>query len=119
MKQKIFPKTALFSVSNKKGLVPFASFLEKNGTKIIASGGTAAVLKKNGIKVKKVSSLTGFPEIFGGRVKTINPHISGGILGKRDLDAKEAKKKTKFYGLIWWFVTSIRFRRYQKTPIQP
>ena len=91
MKQKIFPKTALFSVSNKKGLIPFAAFLEKNGTKIIASGGTARVLKKNGIQVKKVSSITKFPEIFGGRVKTLSPQISGGILGQRDIDKQEAK----------------------------
>ena len=92
MKQKIFPKTALFSVSDKTGLVPFASFLEKNGTKIIASGGTASLLKQNGIKVKEVSSITKFPEIFGGRVKTLSPQISGGILGRRDADKKEAKK---------------------------
>jgi phosphoribosylaminoimidazolecarboxamide formyltransferase/IMP cyclohydrolase len=91
VKQKIFPKTALFSVSNKKGLVPFAAFLEKNGTKIIASGGTARILKKNGIQVKKVSSITKFPEIFGGRVKTLSPQISGGILGQRDTDKQEAK----------------------------
>ena len=97
MSQKIFPKTALFSASDKRGLVPFASFLEKNGTKIIASGGTANLLKKNGIKVKKVSSITGFPEIFGGRVKTLNPHISGGILGQRDVDSDEAKK----HKILW------------------
>ncbi len=92
MTKKIFPKTVLFSVSDKRGLVPFAKFLERNGTRIIASGGTASVLKKNNIKVKKVSSITRFPEVFGGRVKTISPYISGGILGQRDLDKEEAKK---------------------------
>ena len=66
MTKKIFPKTVLFSVSDKRGLVPFAKFLERNGTRIIASGGTASVLKKNNIKVKKVSSITRFPEVFGG-----------------------------------------------------
>lgn len=91
MKLKLFPKTALFSASDKKGIVPFAAFLEKNGTRIIASGGTAKILEKNGIQVKKVSSITKFPEIFGGRVKTLSPQISGGILGQRDKDKQEAK----------------------------
>ena len=52
----------------------------------------AKILKENDIKVKSVSSLTKFPEIFGGRVKSIHPNIAGGILGQRDKDAQEAKK---------------------------
>ena len=92
MSNKIIPKTALISVSNKKGLLPFAKSLNRCGVQIIATGGTAKALKKGGIKVKKISSITGFPEIFGGRVKTLNPLISGGILGQRDKDGKEAKE---------------------------
>ena len=88
---KIIPRTALISVSDKKGLLPFAKSLEKNGVKIIATGGTAKLLRKSGIKVKKISSITKFPEIFGGRVKTLSPYVSGGILGQRDKDLKEAK----------------------------
>ena len=88
---KIIPKTALISVSDKKGLLPFAKSLEKNGVKIIATGGTAKLLRKSGIKVKKISSITKFPEIFGGRVITLSPYVSGGILGQRDKDLKEAK----------------------------
>ena len=89
---KIKPKTALLSVSNKKGLVPFARFLAKQNIKLIATGGTAKTLRVAGVKVSSISSLTGFPEIFGGRVKSMHPKITGGILGQRDSDKEEAKK---------------------------
>ena len=92
LSNKIIPKTALISVSDKAGIVSFARFLQESGVKIIATGGTAKKLKENDIKVKSVSSLTKFPEIFGGRVKSIHPNIAGGILGQRDKDVKEAKK---------------------------
>ena len=89
---KVVPKTALLSVSDKTGIVPFAQFLQERGVKIIATGGTAKKLRENGIKVRSVSSLTRFPEIFGGRVKSIHPNIVGGILGQREKDRVEAKK---------------------------
>ncbi len=98
---KVKPKTALISVSDKKGLVPFARFLAKEKVKIIATGGTARVLRGAGIKVSSVSSLTGFPEIFGGRVKSMHPKIAGGILGQRDVDKEEAKKnKIRWIDLV-------------------
>ena len=97
MSNKIIPKTALISVSDKKGLLPFARALKKQGVQIVATGGTAQALKKGGVGVKKISSITKFPEIFGGRVKTLNPLISGGILGQRDRDGKEAKE----HGIPW------------------
>ena len=97
MSNKIAPKTALISVSDKEGLLSFAKSLKKHGVQIIATGGTAKVLKKGGIKVKKISTITKFPEIFGGRVKTLNPLISGGFLGQRDKDKKEAKE----HGVPW------------------
>jgi len=89
--KKIMPKTALLSVSNKAGLVSFGRFLKKKKIKIIATGGTAKTLKDAGISVLSVSSITKFPEIFGGRVKSMHPKIAGGILGERDLHKKEAK----------------------------
>jgi len=89
---KIKPKTALLSVSDKKGLVPFARFLAKQKIKLIATGGTSKALREAGIRVYSVSSLTGFPEIFDGRVKSMHPKIVGGILGQRDTDKEEAKK---------------------------
>ena len=92
MIKKVLPKTALISVSNKSGILTFARLLQKNGVKIFATGGTASALSDAGIKVSKVSSLSRFPEIFGGRVKTLSPYISGGILGQRDKDKAEAKE---------------------------
>jgi phosphoribosylaminoimidazolecarboxamide formyltransferase/IMP cyclohydrolase len=76
-------KTALLSVSDKTGLVEFASALADKGVRLIASGGTAARLVDAGLTVASVSSLTGFPEILGGRVKTLHPVVHGGILATR------------------------------------
>lgn len=79
-------RLALLSVSNKTGIVDFAKRLVNEfGFEIISSGGTAQTLKDAGVKVVKVSEYTQFPEILGGRVKTLNPKIHGGILARRDL----------------------------------
>jgi phosphoribosylaminoimidazolecarboxamide formyltransferase/IMP cyclohydrolase len=97
MSKKIIPKTAFLSVSDKSGLVPFARFLKNKKVKIIATGGTVRALKKAGIPAVSIASITGFPEIFGGRVKSIHPKIAGGILGERDIHNDEAKKN----GIEW------------------
>ncbi|MEK6576157.1 MAG: bifunctional phosphoribosylaminoimidazolecarboxamide formyltransferase/IMP cyclohydrolase, partial [Nitrospirota bacterium] len=76
-------KRALISVANKDGLVPFAKRLSKVGVEIISTGGTAKLLKDEGIAVRDVSEVTGFPEMLGGRVKTLHPKIHGGILARR------------------------------------
>jgi phosphoribosylaminoimidazolecarboxamide formyltransferase/IMP cyclohydrolase len=75
---------ALISVSNKEGLAEFARRLADLGVEIISTGGTAALLRNNGVPVKDVSELTGFPEMMDGRVKTLHPRVHGGILGLRD-----------------------------------
>ncbi len=75
---------ALLSVENKEGLVSFAQGLHALGIELISTGRTAAALAAASIPVKSVSELTGFPEILGGRVKTLHPVIHGGILAKRD-----------------------------------
>lgn len=77
-------KTALISVSDKSKVVEFARALVENGYQIIATGNTAKLITSNNIEVKEVSSLTGFPEIFDGRVKTLHPTIFGGILFRRE-----------------------------------
>ena len=77
-------KRALLSVYNKEGIVAFARGLQSLGVELISTGGTYALLKKEGISVSEVSSYTGFPEIMGGRVKTLHPMIHGGILAKRN-----------------------------------
>ncbi len=76
----------LISVSDKTGLVDFASALSGFGVKIISTGGTAAALRTAGIDVTEVSDVTGFPEMMDGRVKTLHPKIHGGFLALRDND---------------------------------
>lgn len=75
---------ALVSVSKKDGLIDFAKGLSEMGVEILSTGGTAKLLKDNGIPVIQVSNYTGFPEIMDGRVKTLHPLIHGGLLGRRD-----------------------------------
>jgi phosphoribosylaminoimidazolecarboxamide formyltransferase/IMP cyclohydrolase len=76
-------KRSLFSVYDKTGMVNFARPLAKQGVKLVASGGTARVLREAGLAVQAVSDLTGSPEILGGRVKTLHPAVHGGILSRR------------------------------------
>jgi phosphoribosylaminoimidazolecarboxamide formyltransferase / IMP cyclohydrolase len=77
-------KRALISVSDKTGLVDFATHLNRHSIEIISTGGTARTLKEAGLAVRDVSDLTGFPEILGGRVKTLHPKVHGGLLAIRD-----------------------------------
>ncbi|MFH1375177.1 MAG: bifunctional phosphoribosylaminoimidazolecarboxamide formyltransferase/IMP cyclohydrolase [Patescibacteria group bacterium] len=77
-------KTALLSVSDKSGITEFARQLRKLGFELISTGGTAALLRKQKIPVTEVADLTGFPEILGGRVKTLHPKVFGGILARGD-----------------------------------
>lgn len=87
-------KRALISVSDKDGLIDFAKDLQTLGIDIISSGGTASFLEKNGVKVTEISSVTGFPEMLDGRVKTLHPVVHAGILARRDIKKHmEAIKK--------------------------
>ncbi len=78
---------ALLSVTDKTGLVEFASTLASLGVELISTGGTAKALRDAGLAVRDVSEVTGFPEMLDGRVKTIHPRIAGGVLAIR----REAK----------------------------
>jgi phosphoribosylaminoimidazolecarboxamide formyltransferase/IMP cyclohydrolase len=75
---------ALISVYDKTGIVEFARGLAKLNVEIVSTGGTSRLLASNGIRVREVSDLTGFPEILDGRVKTLNPVIAGGLLAIRE-----------------------------------
>ena len=79
-------KRALISVSDKTGITQFAQSLVSLNIEILSTGGTAKLLKEQGIPVIEVSDFTGFPEIMAGRVKTLNPLIHGGILARRGID---------------------------------
>jgi phosphoribosylaminoimidazolecarboxamide formyltransferase/IMP cyclohydrolase len=77
---------ALISVYDKAGLVPFARGLVELGCELVSSGGTAKALGDAGLEVTRVEDVTGFPEMLGGRVKTLHPRIHAGILARRDVE---------------------------------
>lgn len=79
-------KRAIISVSDKTNLVPFAKGLADLGVEILSTGGTAKLLSDEGIKVTKVEDYTQFPEIMGGRVKTLHPKVHGSLLGRLNQD---------------------------------
>lgn len=79
---------ALVSVSDKTGIVEFCQQLVRQGIEIISTGGTANLLRNNNIEVTDVSDYTGFPEIMGGRVKTLHPKIHGALLGRINQDSE-------------------------------
>ncbi len=79
-------RRALVSVSDKRGLIPFVQGLAELGVEIVSTGGTCRQLREAGLEVSEVSEKTGFPEIMGGRVKTLHPVIHGGLLGRRGTD---------------------------------
>ncbi|MFO8051951.1 MAG: bifunctional phosphoribosylaminoimidazolecarboxamide formyltransferase/IMP cyclohydrolase [Thermoplasmatota archaeon] len=91
-------KNVLISVSDKTGLEIFARGLSELGIDIISSGGTYRFLRDNDIECRLVENITGFPEILGGRVKTLHPKICGGILGRRDID--EHRKEMEEHNII-------------------
>ena len=75
---------ALVSVSDKRGVVEFATALKELGWEIIATGGTMTTLRAAGLEITNISDVTGFPEICEGRVKTLHPKVHGGLLARRD-----------------------------------
>ena len=77
-------RTALISVSDKRGVEDFALALHRRGVAILSTGGTARALQARGIPVREVADVTGFPELLDGRVKTLHPAIHAGILARRD-----------------------------------
>jgi phosphoribosylaminoimidazolecarboxamide formyltransferase/IMP cyclohydrolase len=81
-------KQALVSVSDKTGILEFCKSLAELNIKILSTGGTARLLKDQGMPVMEVSEYTGFPEIMDGRVKTLHPKVHGALLGRRGQDDK-------------------------------
>ncbi|AJD03107.1 bifunctional phosphoribosylaminoimidazolecarboxamide formyltransferase/IMP cyclohydrolase [Campylobacter lari] len=84
---------ALISVSDKEGVVEFASELAKLGFELLSTGGTYKLLKENNLQVQEVSDFTQSPEMFEGRVKTLHPKIHGGILYKREDENHQKQAK--------------------------
>lgn len=77
-------KRAILSVTDKTGLTEFATYLHQHGVELVSTGGTQKFLEAAGLPVTAVSTVTGFPEIMGGRVKTLHPKIHAGILADKD-----------------------------------
>lgn len=89
---------ALFSVSDKSGIASLAKSLVDHGVVILSTGGTARLLKEEGVAVTSVDSYTRSPEIMNGRVKTLHPKIHGALLGVRD--NPEHVEQMKVHGII-------------------
>jgi phosphoribosylaminoimidazolecarboxamide formyltransferase/IMP cyclohydrolase len=84
-------RRALLSVSDKADLVPFARALRGFGVELISTGGTAAALEKAGLEVTHIERVTGMPELFDGRVKTLHPAVHGALLARRDNETHQAQ----------------------------
>jgi phosphoribosylaminoimidazolecarboxamide formyltransferase/IMP cyclohydrolase len=82
---------ALVSVYDKTGLVDLAKALDSAGVEIVSTGSTAATIAAAGIRVIPVGEVTGFPECLDGRVKTLHPHIHGGLLADLRREAHRAQ----------------------------
>ncbi len=108
---------ALLSVSDKTGIVELAQELHSLGINIISTGGTAALLSQQGIPVKSVSSITDFPEIMDGRVKTLHPKIHGGLLGV--LDNEEHRNAMEYHGIESIDLVIINLYPFEKTVQNP
>src|ERR1700754_1860733 len=83
-------RRALLSVSDKTGIADFARGLEELGVELVSTGGTATTLRDAGLEVRDIEDFTGFPEIMGGRVKTLHPKLYAGVLALRDEPAHMA-----------------------------
>ncbi|HKK33849.1 MAG TPA: IMP cyclohydrolase [Desulfomicrobiaceae bacterium] len=77
-------RRAILSVTDKTGLVELGQFLQARGVELFSTGGTRKKLLEAGLNVRSVSDVTGFPEIMGGRVKTLHPNIHAGVLADKD-----------------------------------
>ncbi|GAB1429359.1 bifunctional phosphoribosylaminoimidazolecarboxamide formyltransferase/IMP cyclohydrolase [Ignavibacteria bacterium] len=112
---KYMIKTAIISVSDKTGIAEFAAELHRRQINIISTGGTAALLENAGIPVRRVSDLTGFPEIMDGRVKTLHPSIHGGLLGILDND--EHRAQMSIHGINSIDLAVINLYPFEKTVV--
>ncbi|MEP5633138.1 MAG: bifunctional phosphoribosylaminoimidazolecarboxamide formyltransferase/IMP cyclohydrolase [Tateyamaria sp.] len=93
-------RRALISVSDKTGLLEFATALAGQGIELLSTGGTARALREAGLNVRDVADVTGFPEMMDGRVKTLHPVVHGGLLALRDNDDHVASMEEHSIGAI-------------------
>ena len=108
---------ALMSVTDKSGLVEFATFLAGYQIEILSTGGTAKLLRDNGVPVVEVSDFTGFPEMLDGRVKTLHPKVHGGILGRRDLQSHQEQMAA--HGIVPIDLVVVNLYQFEKAVAKP
>jgi phosphoribosylaminoimidazolecarboxamide formyltransferase/IMP cyclohydrolase len=104
---------ALLSVSDKTGLVEFGNGLARHGVKILSTGGTAVALRAAGVSVRDVSEVTGYPELFDGRVKTLHPAVHGGILFRRGMDEDEEQRHK--HGIVSIDLVAVNLYPFERT----
>jgi phosphoribosylaminoimidazolecarboxamide formyltransferase / IMP cyclohydrolase len=108
---------ALMSVTDKSGLVEFATFLAGYKIEILSTGGTAKLLRDSRVPVVEVSEFTGFPEMLDGRVKTLHPKIHGGILGRRDLAGHQEQMAA--HGIVPIDLVVVNLYQFEKAVAKP
>ena len=111
-------KLALLSVSDKRGVVEFATALvNRFGYRILSTGGTAKILAERGLPVTEVSRHTGFPEIMEGRVKTLHPKIHGGLLCRRD--KPDHLRQAEANGIALIDLVAVNLYPFEQTVVRP
>src|SRR6266478_9495769 len=108
---------AILSVTDKSGLVEFARSLAAMEVELVSTGGTAKLLREQGIKVRDISELTGFPEMLDGRVKTLHPKVHGGILHRRDVAGHRAAVEE--HGIPPIDMVVVNLYAFEKTAAKP
>ena len=108
---------ALISVSDKTGIVEFARGLSQLGVEILSTGGTAKALSDEGLSVKDVSEHTGFPEMMGGRLKTLHPKVHGGLLLRRD--NPDDRKDVESHGIASIDIVVVNLYPFEQTVSKP
>ncbi len=104
---------ALFSLFDKTGAAELARVLHDRGTEIYATGGTRTFLEQHGVPARDVGEVTGFPELFGGRVKTLHPKVFGGILYDRADD--EHRGQAEKYAIPEIVVVAVNLYPFEAT----
>jgi phosphoribosylaminoimidazolecarboxamide formyltransferase/IMP cyclohydrolase len=110
-------RRALLSVTDKTGLVDFASALAAHGVDLVSTGGTARALREAGLAIRDISDLTGFPEMLDGRVKTLHPKVHGGILHIRDNE--EHRSSVEAHAIEPIDMVVVNLYAFEKTAAKP
>lgn len=117
MTDQVKIRRALVSVTDKTGIVDFCRALADFGVEIVSTGGTARVLADFGIPVRAIDDLTGFPEMMGGRVKTLHPKVHGGLLARRDVPEHMAAAAE--YGIDMIDMVVVNLYAFESTVAKP